>query len=312
MLKINSIVTLYFILQIQLVKRKLIDFGVHPLLAIILFPAIFVFVSMLLFSKTEYAGSIYVLIALSFCTSLSEKKRNEFLKFNFSISRYRWIRFFENFIVVLPFFLFLAFRFEFIPAFALLILSTALALLNYRNAGSIVIPTPFSRKPFEFSVGFRNSFFLLIFAYFIAVMSVLYNNFNLGVFALILIFILSLSFYLYPENEYFVWSFSMKAPRFIFEKIKIAIFYLSILSAPVLVVLAIFFSQSIQALLLVQLLGYASIIVFILVKYAAYPSQVSLPQLVILGLGLYLPPALFLIAPVFYMQAVKRLNEILE
>lgn len=302
----------YFSLRIQLVKRQLFDFGIHPIVAIILLPAIFVFVSMLLFSKTENANSIYVFIALSFCTVLSEKKRNDFLKFNFPTSSYRWIRFSENFIVVVPFILFLAIRSEFFHSIIALVFSAALALISIQKKDGIVIPTPFSRKPFEFTVGFRNTYFLLIFAYFITLMSVLYGNFNLGVFALILIFLLSLSFYLNPENEFFVWSFNMKSPRFIFEKAKIAVFYLSILSAPVLLVLAIFFSQSLQALLVVQLLGFVSIIVFILAKYAAYPAQISLPQLVILGLGLYLPPALLLIVPVFYIQAVKHLNELLE
>lgn len=302
----------YFLLQFHLLKRQLIDFGIHLIVSIVLLPAVFVGASLLLFSKTEHAGSIYVLIALSFCTSLSEKKRNDFLKFNFSKSNYRRIRYIENFILVAPFILILVIKSEFLHCIVLFVLSVASANIHIRRKDSLVIPTPFSRRPFEFAVGFRYTYILLLLDYFFALMSVLSGNFNLGAFALMVVFLLSLTYYLKPENDYFVWSFSIKSPRFIFAKIKIAVLHSSILSAPVFLMLAISFEQSLQTLLVVQLLGYASIVVIILAKYAAYPNQINLPQYVILALGLYLPPALLLIIPFLYIQAVKRLNEILE
>jgi hypothetical protein len=92
------------------------------------------------------------------------------------------------------FLLFLAFKALLVPALIVTALAMIMANFNFELKRNLVIPTPFSKKPFEFIVGFRSGYLLFALAYFIAVMSVWANNFNLGAFSVMLMFLISLSF----------------------------------------------------------------------------------------------------------------------
>lgn len=302
----------YFQLQFKMTSRKVADFGLNPIIGFFLSLIGFIGLSFYLFSKTEFAQYVFILIALSFVSKLSETKRNDFLKYCFRDSEYRKLRLIENFIVILPFIAFLVYEQLFTSVIILTILAMLMALVNFNRTFNYTIPTPFYKKPFEFTVGFRNTFYLFFFAYFLTFMAIYVGNFNLGIFALLLIFLVSLSFYSKPENEYYVWSFITTSKGFLFEKIKTGLVYSTILSIPILIVLGIFFLSETFSLLGFTLLGYVYLVTIILAKYSAYPNQMNLPQGILIGISLLFPPILIGIIPYFYLQSIKRLNDILE
>ena len=301
----------YFQLQFKIINRKLTDFGFNPIIGFLTIFIGFIGLSIYLFSKTEFAEYIFILIALSFISKLSEIKRNDFLKFAFPDKAYLVIRIVENSTVVLPFILFLIYKQLFPSVFILTTITLLMALFNFNTTFNYTIPTLFYKKPFEFTVGFRNTFYLFFIAYFLAFMSISVGNFNLGVFALLLVFIVSLSFYSKPENEYYIWSYITTPKGFLFEKIKIGFVYSTILSLPILIALGIFFSSEITTLLIFQLLGYIYLTTIILAKYSAYPSEMNLPQGILIGISLLFPPILIGVIPYFYFQSTKKLNNIL-
>jgi len=86
----------YFKLQYKMTNRKLMAFGAEPFLAYILLVLFFFAVSTYLFFKTQFASYLYILIAFSFFTKLSNKKRNDFLKLSFTKKGYLKIRMLEN------------------------------------------------------------------------------------------------------------------------------------------------------------------------------------------------------------------------
>lgn len=301
----------YFQLQFKLINRKLTDYGLNPIIGFCLLFVGFIGLSIYLFSKTEFAEYIFILIALSFVSKLSETKRNDFLKFVFKDKTYMIYRIMENSIVVLPFISFLIYKQLFLSAFILAILTFLMALLNFNSTFNYTIPTLFYKKPFEFTVGFRSTFYLFIFAYFLTFMAVSVGNFNLGVFALVLVFLVSLSFYSKPENEYYIWSFIDTPKGFLIKKIKTGLVYSSILSIPILIVLGVFFLSEINTLLIFQLLGYVYLVTIILAKYSAYPNEMNLPQGILIGISLLFPPILIGIIPFFYLKSSKQLNDIL-
>ena len=301
----------YFQLQFKMTNRKLIDFGLNPIIGYILLLIGFIGFSYYLFSKTEFAEYAFILIALSFVSKLSETKRNDFLKYCFRVTEYRKLRLIENFIIILPFITFLVFKELFLLVVILAILTSLMALLNFKSTFNYTIPTPFYKKPFEFTVGFRSTFYLFFFAYFLTFMAIYAGNFNLGIFALLVVFLVSLSFYSKPENEYYIWSFITTSKGFLFEKIKTGLVHSTVLSIPILTVLGIFFLSEITTLLIFQLLGYIYLVTIILAKYAAYPNAMNLPQGILIGISLIFPPILIGIIPFFYLQSTRRLNDIL-
>jgi hypothetical protein len=55
-------------------------------------------------------------------------------------------------------------------------------------------------------------------------------------------------------------------------------------------------------------IGFILIITVILAKYAAYPSEMNLPEGIVIALGLSFPPMLLIFAPYFYFKAIQKLK----
>jgi len=302
----------YFQLQFRMLNRKMTDFGLHPVFGYLLLLVGFIGLSGYLFYKTEYAVYIYLLAAYAVLAQLSDPKRNEFLKTCFPKRTYLKIRLVENGCIAIPFIAFLAFQLLFVPVLITTGISFLLVFLNFKPQFNAAIPTPFSKRPFEFSVGFRTSWYLIGFAYLLAVIAASVGNFNLGVFSLVFVFLVSLAFYGNPEQEYFVWIYNLSPRKFLLKKITTAMICASLLSLPIIAILGVCFFDNFLILIIFQILGYFALTTMILAKYAAYPDTINVPQVFIIVLAIQVPIFLILIIPFFFLQSVKRLNHILE
>jgi membrane protein YdbS with pleckstrin-like domain len=194
----------------------------------------------------------------------------------------------------------------------LFVLTTILALVNFRTTLNFTLWTPFSQRPFEFTTGFRNTFYLFFVAYALTVIAVSVNNFNLGVFAMLLVFATTLSYYTKPENEYYVWTYNVNAKEFLFSKIKTAIFFSTSLVLPIAIVIAIFYPQNIGILLLFFLVGWTFLISVIVSKYSAYPDEMNITQGILLALCIWLPPILVVLIPYLFKKSENRLSNLLK
>jgi hypothetical protein len=190
----------------------------------------------------------------------------------------------------------------------LIAVAAFLALTSFTKKTNFTLPTPFGRKPFEFAVGFRGAYPAFILAYFLAFMSARVDNFNLGIFALLLIFLVCITFYLNPENEFYVWIFNLSPGRFLLKKISVALLYSTLLTLPVSFAMVVFFPGELPVIAGFQALGYIYLATIIILKYSAFPNQVNLPQTIILALTIWFPPALIGVVPYFYLKSVKRLK----
>lgn len=302
----------YFRLQFRMMNRKFRDAGILPIFAHPILIAGFITISFYLFQRIEYAQYLYLSVAIFFVFKLSEERRNDFLKICFGDGNFGKIRVTENLIISAPFAIFLCIENFFTAAIALLTLAVFLALIEFRRTLNFTIPTPFYKKPFEFTVGFRKTFYLFPAAYLLTFKAVSVNNFNLGVIILMFCFAVLMNYYSKPENEYYVWSYSLNARRFLFEKIKIALFYSTLLNFPIVLILGISFYQNISILFLFLLLGYVSLIAMIVTKYSAYPNEINLNQGFLLVIGIFSPPLLIFLVPYFFIQSTKRLKHLLK
>ncbi len=302
----------YFNLQYKMANRRLSDFGVYPVIGYLLLFCTFTGISIFLFQKTTFAPYILVLIALYFTSKLSEVKRNDFLQICFGENKYKKIRIIENLIVIAPFAIFLIYKMQIYPIAILGVISVLMALLNIKTTYNITIPTPFYKKPFEFTVGFRNTFYLFGIAYILTIIAIFVDNFNLSIFSLMLVFLTVLSYFTKPENEYFVWSYNLTPAKFLIEKIKTAGLFSTGLCAPIVLPLGICYFDFIGIIALCMLLGYLYLISLILAKYAAFPNEMDLAQGIILCIGLVFPPFLIIVIPFFTNQSVQKLKYILK
>jgi hypothetical protein len=302
----------YFQLQIKMLNRRFKDAGLEPLFVYLILTIAFVIFSIYLFYKTTFAPYIYLFLSLTFTAKFSEIKRNEFLKTIFSTGEFRKIRIAENLATAAPFIIFLLYEKFLIFSSLLFIFSILLAVTGFKTTVNITIPTPFYKKPFEFTVGFRSTFYIFPVIYLLTLISVFVNNFNLGIFSMLFLFSITLTYYIKPENEYFIWSYNVNTKQFLFEKIKTALLYSSLLVAPIVFILGIGFYENILYLLLFLLIGYAFLICIVVAKYAAYPNEIGLAQGIPIAFCIYFPPILILVIPFFFLQSKSKLQKLLQ
>jgi hypothetical protein len=300
----------YFQIQLKILNRKIIAFGTPLVLAYILAPSLFVLFSEYLFSNVKFPQYIYVFVALFFVSKLSEAKRNGFLKSLFNRTDYLKLRFLENLLHTLPFILFLVYINKFV--FALVLSFLALCMVLIKFGLNVTIPTPFSRKPFEFVIGFRNTFFMFPMVYFLTYISVTVSNFNLGIFSMLLLATICLTYYSKTEKKYYVWIFNRSPKEFLVQKTEICLTYFTALNMPILLALSVFFLNEIGIILVFVILCYTFLITVIFAKYSAFPSQMGLPQTILIGISVVFPPMLIVIIPFFYKRSIKQLKTIVE
>lgn len=303
---------LYFNLQYKMLNRHISNFGLHPFWGYLLSFIIFIGFSLYLFYRTAFAPFIYIFIALGFVYRLSEKSRNDFISQCFNERSYYKIRIVENLFCVMPFIIILLVHLQFLSVLLLVVLSTLLAFRTFSQQLNISIPTPFYKKPFEFIVGFRSSWFLLPLIYFVTIMAVIVKNLNLGIFTLFAVFVLSFSFYLKPEDSYFVWIFKQNPKGFLWNKIKTAALHSTYISLPITVILCIVFKAESYYIAGFHIAGYLLLSLIILTKYSVYPQQINIPQLIIFVSCVGFPPLLLIVIPYLYIQSVKHLKAYLH
>lgn len=295
-----------------MLNRKMIDFGLPILIGYTFLPLIFILGSNYLFRKTAFANYLFGLLAVLVVSKLSEPNRNNFLKSIFSKKKYRILRILENIIYCMPFTLFLIYKKQFIFSLLLNLAVIITALFNFGTTLNITIPTPFSKKPFEFTVGFRKTFYMFPIAYFLTYISISVGNFNLGVFSILFMALICFSYYSEIENEYFIWNFKQSSKEFLLDKTKTCLTYFTLLTVPSIVSLSISFYNEIAILMILFILCYAYLLTIILAKYSAFPNNMHLPQGILILMSFAFPPILFVVIPLFYSQSIKKLNTILK
>jgi len=302
----------YFRLQYKRLLRHIKDEGLNPYLGIGIGLLLFTSFYYILFQNTPYARYIYLLTFYFGVNLLGGSKRNQFLQQLYNKKEYRILRLIENGLMAIPFSVFLILNLEFTFLIILLTIGTISSFINNQNYFQIVIPTPFSKKPFEFIVGFRSQIPIILACYALAIVSIYVKNFNIGAFALILLFFVALSFYSKPEQKFFVWTHNLNTQKFLISKTKIAFLHSFILTLPMVILLYCFTPNQVHVLAVIGGLGFLSVLISLLGKYAFFPSEVNITTAIILGISILLPPLLLITIPMFYIKAKNNLNPLLH
>lgn len=299
----------YFVLQFKRLFRTLAALGFNPFLGMLLSIAAFYGISELIFYRfASYAPYLYAGIAIFVVLLLSESQRNEFLKNLFTLSHYRLVRLSENTIVLLPFLIVLLIRSHYLFSLGILMLSFLCSFYNRLYRSAFTIPTPFFKTPFEFIVGFRRFYLLLVISYLLGIVAVVVSNFEVGMLALLGVYLICMNFYSKPEPEYFVWIHADTAMGFLNRKLSIAARHSILLALPLVLLLMAFNFQKIHWLVLVWGLEVFYVLIAVVIRYASYPNAVKLPYSILLGIGILMSPVLLFLFPFFYVRSVKHLT----
>lgn len=302
----------YFKLQWLLTNRKFKESGYPPVFGYLLLLGAFGLFSVLIFEKTSYAPYLISLICLSLMLPLAEKNKLDFLVSIYGDKTKMKIRILENLLICLPFVTLLLLKSFFIAGLLLFLSSLVLALFNFQFNNNFTIPTPFAKRPFEFPIGVRKTYPLLLLAYVFAVVAILYDNLNLGIFSFLFIFLVILSFYSIPEPDFLVWIHAESPKIFLKNKVWSALKNATFLILPVIIGLMIYYPSEWISILFFYLIGLLVLPTFLFAKYAAYPNEINLPEVFILLICLFVPPLLLLGLLFFYKKAIKQLQFILN
>lgn len=301
----------YFSLQCKRIYRLLQSTGIHPIIGGGVLLGLFIGVSYLLFQRIAYASYLYVLTAWSTANLLGEMHRNDFLKNTYSKANHQKIRLLENLILVTPFVCFLVYQQAYLESLILYFIGGMSAYFNQINRFRWVLPTPFYRFPFEFTRGFRQSYWVFGLCYALATISVNIGNFYMGAFSLILTLSTCWSFYAKPEPNFYVWIHAETPSSFLWKKIKIALFYTALISLPLLLALSLVFPEKAYVLLIFEAGGILYLIALLLGKYAYFPAEINISASVLLTISLFFPPFLIFLIPYLYFKSRKNLVEFL-
>ena len=294
-----------------MLNRHLKEMGIQPFLAILISLFGLCVGTYFLFSKMEYASWVIVSICILITSKTSESKRVSHLITIFNLKEFRKIRLLENLTIAFPFLIILIVYVEYTPIPLLLLASFLLSFYKAKKTTSFIIPTPFSKRPFEFTSGFRKQLITFIGIYALFGISIAVSNFNLGIFCLIAIYLTCFSFYSEPEDKLFVWIFNQSPKKFIFDKVKTSLRYSFLMTLPLIVSLLIICPHQYLVISTFSALGLLSIVTMVIAKYSSFPFKMNVPKGIIFSLGVCLPPLLLAIIPYFYSQARTNLKEIL-
>ena len=149
-------------------------------------------------------------------------------------------------------------------------------------------------------------------AYALTVIAISVDNLNLGIFSLLLIFLIILSFYSKPEEEYYVWVHADTPQLFLKKKMIIATRNFILILIPIVLGLLFYFPVEYDILLLFLLIGILFLWIMILAKYSVFPKAINIPEIIIIIFAVSFPPLMLFVIPYFYIKSIKNLRVFLH
>lgn len=302
----------YFNLQWKRLLRKLKESGFPALPTFLVVTIIFILGSNLLSQRFENWTIIYLLVYVLLINGLSEKSKIDFIRNVYSKRAVRIIRLIENLLLSIPFVAFLLYSFEQESGLVLVLFGISHSFITRSIKIRFVIPTPFSKRPFEFIRGFRKMFLLLLSLFFLVIISVAYNNINLGIVAFGISFLICMSFHSKPEPQFYLWIHAMSPKEFIRHKLQVLFRETIILTFPMCIILMIGHVELFHWILLAEIIGISLVGLNMLCKYASYPQEINLIDGLLIASTFAFPPLIIIIGPLFYSRSLKNLKSILH
>lgn len=216
----------------------------------------------------------------------------------------------ENGLITLPSLIILSFHSQWLYTLVLIALATIFAFLTFRAFGKS-IPTPFTKRPFEFIIGFRRSCLLLLVLYLLAGIGLSVANPNLVLFCVVCIALICVFYYQLPEPIFYLWNNQHTPTGFLMRKFSRGILQCLLLVLPLLFLYVLLFPSDLFNACIV-LGGILLLFPFaITLKYVAYPREINFPEVFALALCFSFYPLILALLPFYYIKAINNLKNYL-
>ena len=304
----------YFRIRFKQIFRELSGLG---LVRIAFLSGLSVFITSILFHLTAKApGSFYTAGVYMIFISLVHIKRTDqqFLKIHFR--NFRLIFLTEYLLFLVPLFICLVSHAQWLPAIVAITLVPLIALLNFKQQQkslNTMVQRLIPAGCFEWKSGVRRTFFLLA-AFWMGGLGASFFVGSVPV-AILVLGILSMSFYEKGEPIQMIVMYEMNANKFLLYKIRMHILLFLILSMPLILVFLMFHKDK-WYIPVIELFVFLNIQVYvILTKYAFYKPNLKSGGVQIFealgAVGIIIPfflPVIWLLSIRFYFQSKENLN----
>jgi hypothetical protein len=302
----------YFKLQYKRLYRNAKDNNSNFYFAAPVTLLLLIAIGSIVIQNIQFGSEIIAAISLFLLVSLNSGKHKEFLYFHFQRKEVIFIKQIENIIVCLPFSLLLLFHFEWLLAALSLFSGVVLALLPPLRSKSNVTPTPFNKRPFEYTINFRKYWLILIGLYAISVIGFSVHNYNLICVVLLLISASQLSYFKDAEPAEWIWIYNKNPKNFLLKKIALVSLQSALLSFPVALGIVILAPSYWLIVLGILTFGILIVILALLIKYSYYPTVDSLIGSIYLTISILAPPVMLLSIPHFFKNAKQNQKDLLD
>ena len=300
----------YFEFQFKRLIRMIKESG-FPVFMVILSLCALPFALIYVFALYTWLPFVWVFFSLAPLLRLSSVQRNRFLKKLYN-REFRKLRLFENLAVALPFALGLLLSSNPCSAFFPFVIAVPLAFFNFKLPLAFVLPTPFSKTPFEFMIGWRKGWY----AYFIVLLALAMawtlDNVNFAFFAQGIAMFLAMANYFEPEPKYYIWINRCTPKQFLFKKILRGLLQAQYVGFLVLICFVLLFPKLALVAFFIQLVASIYLVALILAKYVAYPREMSFPEASELAIAMWFPPFLFYLIPSWFKKSCQNLQNLLK
>ncbi|PVH25450.1 hypothetical protein [Sphingobacterium corticibacter] len=271
----------YCRLQFRSLKRSLEEAGLHIAAACVLLVLGYAGLFYAAKQSPTVASLILLFVQYSLVQHLNDQDRRDFLKQLFPSRSFTRLLLYENTLVTLPLALVAVYSSAWLAVLGLIILPVVYYHLATWHISTASMPTPFSRKPFEFIILFRRWWFVFVILHMLLGIALYVGNENLAFILLFVQIILSLQAYDVVEDELLVWNYSLSPQAFLQHKVTRGILHCLLLSAPMLFALLIAYPENVLIIALIVIVGLLLLLLSILMKYSSYPRRPGLMEILL-------------------------------
>ncbi|MCB0761762.1 MAG: hypothetical protein KDC12_09595 [Flavobacteriales bacterium] len=301
----------FFLLQRNMATRRMNSWGLPGAWGWLALPVLFIVLSTWLYVRTSFAPWIMVAFCAWPLSILNHPARVQFLSQAFAKWTFIRIRLLENVGAALPFVVVLTVHSNWVSS-AIAALLVPLFIWTPLRKPTWVIPSPFSRFPWEFSSGYRRSWPLIVMFYLIIITGIQSGNFNWSAFGLVLLLLLPLRYYNEPEPLEYLMIYTCTPVQFLRKKIGVGAMYTLLLVAPACIMLALAFPEFILVQLAFLTVGLMYLATWISAKYSDYPYKLGVKSGMLIAYSFVFPPFLLGIIPFFFLKSVQKLKTYLS
>ncbi len=298
----------YFYVQWQIIQRQLRAFGVAPWLGISVAGLAFVVLSYLLFQKSGLAVYLYMGFAVFFSKSKDYREKLDFLRLQYGIKQMRQILNIEHSLIALPFLLVILISGNFLQVAICMLLVYLVSWVPFEMKSRLRIPNPYQQFPFEFAIGFRKYFLLVVMAYTIGIIACVVANFNIAIFGMLILALTMMNYYSLVEPSFIIWEDVRSERTLLHYKLKVGLRYFILTSIPLWTMIVIVYPTHWMYVLLWAVILLIYFLVFILMKYDAFPRAMGLPHTIYFIACMIIPPLLIVFAYRFYKRSLNHLK----